>query len=68
MLVLSRKKNQTIKIDGGIEIVILENKGRAVRVGIMAPRDIRVVRGELSLFEVERNRDRPKTEYETILN
>lgn len=50
MLVLSRKKNQTIVIDGGIEIEVLQLKGGAVKLGISAPDHVRIVRGELDMF------------------
>ena len=50
MLVLSRKKNQTILIDGQIEIEVLQIKGNHIRLGIKAPRDVRVLRGELKPF------------------
>lgn len=47
MLVLTRKQQQQIKIGDGITVTILRVKGNTVRVGIEAPRDVRVVRGEL---------------------
>ena len=50
MLVLSRKKNETIVIDGGIEVEILQTKGGTVKVGIKAPSDVRIVRGELEMY------------------
>ena len=50
MLVLSRKKNQTILIDGQIEIEVLQIKGSSIRLGIKAPTDVRVLRGELKPF------------------
>ena len=50
MLVLSRKKNQSIVIDGGIEIQILQLKGGTVKIGINAPNDVRIVRGELEVY------------------
>jgi len=53
MLVLSRKKNQTIVIDGKIEIEVVKVKGNTVRLGITAPNDIKVLRGELAPFEIE---------------
>lgn len=55
MLVLSRKKNQSIVIDNQIEIEVLKIKGSTVRLGIKAPNNIKVLRGELSPFEVEVN-------------
>lgn len=47
MLVLTRKTTETIRIGNEITITILRVKGQTVRVGIEAPRDVRVVRGEL---------------------
>jgi len=54
MLVLSRKKNQSIVIDGGIEIQILQLKGGTVKIGINAPDNIRIVRGELEQYSDEK--------------
>ena len=50
MLVLSRKKNETIVIDGNIEIEVLQVKGNSIRLGIKAPREVKVLRGELKPF------------------
>jgi carbon storage regulator CsrA len=47
MLVLTRKLQQQIKIGQQITVTILRVKGQTVRVGIEAPRDVRVIRGEL---------------------
>ena len=47
MLVLTRKLQQQIKIGAEITVTILRVKGNTVRVGVQAPRDVRVVRGEL---------------------
>jgi len=55
MLVLSRKQNQTVVIDNQIEIQVLKIKGNTVRLGIKAPNQIKVLRGELAPFEVELN-------------
>ena len=48
MLVLTRKQKESIKIGDSIVITILRVQGQSVRVGIEAPRDVRVIRGELS--------------------
>ena len=50
MLVLSRKKSESIVIDGNIEIEVLQVKGNSIRLGIKAPRDVKVLRGELKPF------------------
>lgn len=47
MLVLSRKKNETIKIGDDIEIVIVEIRGDKVRLGIQAPKEVPVHRSEV---------------------
>lgn len=47
MLVLSRKVGETIWIGEDVEIVISEVKGEQVKIGIRAPRNIDVIRGEL---------------------
>jgi len=47
MLVLTRKLQQQIKIGEQIIVTILRVKGNTVRVGITAPREVRVIRGEL---------------------
>lgn len=47
MLVLSRKKNESIIIDGGIVITVVEVRGDKVRLGIQAPRETTVHRQEV---------------------
>lgn len=47
MLVLARKSHETIRIGDDITISVISVRGRIVRVGIDAPHDIKVVRGEL---------------------
>jgi carbon storage regulator CsrA len=47
MLVLTRKLQEQIKIGDEIVITILQVRGQSVRVGIQAPRDVRVLRAEL---------------------
>jgi carbon storage regulator CsrA len=47
MLVLTRKLQQQVKIGDQITVTILKVKGNTVRLGIEAPRDVRVIRGEL---------------------
>jgi len=48
MLVLSRKEDEVIVIDGRIRVTVVEIRGNHVRLGIEAPRDIPVFRSELS--------------------
>ncbi|HEV3021363.1 MAG TPA: carbon storage regulator [Pirellulales bacterium] len=48
MLVLTRKTQQQIQFGDDIVVTILQVKGHSVRVGIEAPRGVRVVRGEIA--------------------
>ncbi len=48
MLVLSRKRNESIVIDGSIVITVVEIRGDKVRLGIEAPREIPIHRQEVS--------------------
>lgn len=47
MLVLSRKKNESIIIDENIVITVVEIRGDKVRLGIKAPLEIPVHREEV---------------------
>ena len=48
MLVLSRKPTESIIIDGHIKVTVLRvDSGDAVRLGVEAPLDIRVMRKEI---------------------
>lgn len=50
MLVLTRKLNEQIAIGEGITITVLRIKGNRVRIGISAPEEVHVVRGELPRY------------------
>ena len=47
MLVLSRKPGQKLQIGENVTITVLEVHGHVLRLGIEAPRDVRVLRAEL---------------------
>lgn len=47
MLVLSRKKNETIVINDSITVTVIEIRGDKVRLGIEAPKDVTVHRREV---------------------
>ena len=47
MLVLSRKKDERIRIGDDIEILVIEIRGDKVRIGITAPKDVAVHRQEI---------------------
>lgn len=52
MLILSRKIGQSIVIEGGIVIKVLAMEGYSVRLGIEAPRELRVDRDEIALQRI----------------
>lgn len=56
MLILSRKKGESIRIGEDIEIFVSEVKGDKVRLGISAPEDMKISRAELYLT-MENNRE-----------
>jgi carbon storage regulator len=58
MLVLTRKYQEKIRIGDNITITVLRTKGKAVRLGIEAPVNVPVVRGELK-FEADEIADEP---------
>lgn len=47
MLVLARKENERIIIDGNIVLTVVRVSGGAVRLGIDAPREVAIKREEL---------------------
>jgi carbon storage regulator len=47
MLVLSRKKNESIIINDDITIVVVEIRGDKVRLGVEAPKEVPVHRNEV---------------------
>ena len=57
MLVLSRKKNESIVINNDITIVVVEIRGDKVRLGVEAPKEVPVHRREV--YDAIRRNDSP---------
>lgn len=57
MLVLSRRKGESVIIQDNIEVTILEVDGDTIKIGISAPRDIEIVRKELIVSVEETNKE-----------
>ncbi|MEK4345504.1 carbon storage regulator CsrA [Paenibacillus sp. FSL P4-0184] len=57
MLVLSRKKGESIVIQDQIELTILSVDGDTVKVGITAPKHVDIFRKEVYLSIQEANRE-----------
>ncbi len=65
MLVISRKKNESIVVNNDITIVVVEIRGDKVRLGIEAPRQASVHRREVyeairRFADDERRNDAPE--------
>ena len=53
LLVLSRRRDQTLVIGDNVDVTILEIKGGQVRLGIYAPKAVPVHRGEIHAKVIE---------------
>jgi len=47
MLVLARHVNDSIVIGENVEIIVVEIKGDQVKLGVKAPKEVKVFRGEI---------------------
>jgi carbon storage regulator len=52
MLVLTRKSDESIKIGENVTITIVDISGGKVKIGVEAPKEIRVIRSEV--YETEK--------------
>ena len=66
MLVLSRKSREAILIDGSITVQILEVRGKNVRLGISAPKDVPIVRHERLVADLSEFRQTLKSKREPV--
>jgi carbon storage regulator len=48
MLVLTRKQGERIQIGDDVTITVVRTKGKSVRLGIVAPSHVPVLRGEIA--------------------
>lgn len=53
MLVLSRKSGEIIEVGGEISVEVISVRGNRVQIGIRAPKDVRIIRGELAFRDQE---------------
>lgn len=49
MLILSRKSGETLLINDEIEVKIIDINGDKVKIGIEAPKNVKILRKELSM-------------------
>jgi carbon storage regulator len=57
MLVLTRKLGESIAIDDHIKIVVVQIKGKQVRLGIQAPKETKIHREEVYAAIQEQNQE-----------
>lgn len=60
MLVLTRKLGESIAIDDHIKIVVVQIKGKQVRLGIQAPKETKIHREEVYTAIKEQNQEAVK--------
>jgi carbon storage regulator len=56
VLILGRRAGESIVIDGGIKIVVLSCDRGGVRIGIEAPQEVTILRGEIAQAVADTNR------------
>ena len=61
MLVLTRKLGESIAIDDHIKIVVVQIKGKQVRLGIKAPKETKIHREEVYLAIQDQNKQAVET-------
>ncbi len=66
MLILSRKLNESIIIGDNIEISVADIKGDQVKIGIVAPRTVKVFRKEVYDAIQEENKAAARSSIDTI--
>ena len=59
MLCIGRKVGESIEMTGGITITVLKSRGEYVRIGIDAPKDVRIVRSELTTEDATQRSEDP---------
>ena len=57
MLIISRKRGESLLIGEGVEVTFLELQGDRVKIGVEAPREVRILRRELLDETREANRE-----------
>jgi len=66
MLVLTRKLGESIAIDDNIKIVVVQIKGKQVRLGIKAPKETKIHREEVYQAIQDQNTEASKADLSQI--
>lgn len=68
MLVLTRKLGESIAIDDHIKIVVVQIKGKQVRLGIKAPKETKIHREEVYQAILDQNTEASHADMNSIMN
>ncbi len=63
MLVIRRRPGEAVVLSGGIEIVLLDSNAHGIKLGIIAPAEVTVLRKEIYLAQ-QANRLAAETAYD----
>jgi carbon storage regulator len=66
MLVLTRKLGESIAIDDNIKIVVVQIKGKQVRLGIKAPKETKIHREEVYKAIQDQNTEASQSSFEGL--
>jgi carbon storage regulator len=66
MLVLTRKANEEITIGNDVRVIVLGVQGNRVRLGLIAPGDVKIQRTEL-MYATDDDSERNQSELDTQL-
>lgn len=66
MLVLTRKLGESIAIDDHIKIVVVQIKGKQVRLGIKAPKETKIHREEVYQAILDQNTEAAQSSLEDL--
>lgn len=66
MLVLTRKLGESIAIDDHIKIVVVQIKGKQVRLGIKAPRETKIHREEVYQAIQDQNTEAAQSDFASL--
>ena len=68
MLIITRKKGESLMIGNDIEITISKIEDGSVKIGIDAPKDVTILRKELYEAVEEENKEASKIDLEMLKN
>lgn len=66
MLVLTRKLGESIAIDDHIKIIVVQIKGKQVRLGIKAPKETKIHREEVYKAIQDQNQEALESDMDAI--